>query len=72
MNHHARMSALQPAHDPRLIEAYMRLAHSTLDGLSPHEFEQEARLAALCIDHGGRAQAERLAVSMGIIQREAA
>ncbi len=71
MNHHAKMQALQPSHDPRLIEAYMRLAHSTLDGLSPYEFEQEARIAALCIDHGGRAQAERLAVSMGL-NREAA
>jgi hypothetical protein len=67
MNYHAKMRALQPAHDPRLIEAYMRLEHSTLDGLSPYEFENEARIAALCIEHGGRAQAERLAVSMGLV-----
>jgi hypothetical protein len=66
MNYHARMRQYQPKHDPRLIEAYMRLEHSTLDGLTAYEFENEARIAALCIEHGGRAQAERLAVSMGL------
>lgn len=68
MNYHARMIALHPSHDPRQIEAYMRLAHPTLDALSASEFEREARLAAACIVRGGRDMAQRLAVSMGTIR----
>jgi len=69
MNYHARMRQLQPSHEPALIEAYMRLECKTLDSLTPYEFENEARIAALCIEHGGIEQARRLAVSMGTITR---
>jgi hypothetical protein len=52
--------------DPRHIEAYMRLEHSTLDALSPRQFMREVRLACLCVDEGGKDSAERLAKSFGL------
>jgi hypothetical protein len=57
--------SLQPAHDPRHIEAYMRLEHPTLDGLSRSEFGHEAYLAACCVDADPEA-AEELAQSYAL------
>lgn len=54
-----------PGYDPRHIEAYMRVEHSTLDGLSPSRFKAEAKLAAACVDEGGIEMAERIAKSFG-------
>ena len=55
-----------PHYDPRHIEAYMRLAHSTLDGLSPEEFRFEVALGMACVDEGGLDNAERLARSCAL------
>jgi len=52
-------------YDPRHIEAYMRLEHSTLDGLAAWQFDQEVATAAACIDAGGTNEAEALAESYG-------
>jgi hypothetical protein len=52
--------------DPRHIEAYMRLQHSTLDGLSKAAFAREVRLCVECIKQGGLEAAERNAQSFGL------
>ena len=52
---------LAPGYDPRHIEAFMRVEHSTLDGLSPSRFRSEVRLAALAVDEGGKELAESVA-----------
>ena len=46
-------------YDPRHIEAYMRLEHSTLDGLSPSQFAHEVAVSANCVEAGGIDAAER-------------
>jgi hypothetical protein len=61
-----RIQALAPTHDPRLIEAFMRVGHSTLDGLSPNEFKREVRLSAACIDEAGVEFSEQIAKSVGL------
>jgi hypothetical protein len=38
-----------PGHDPRHIEAIMRLRNPTLDGLLPGEFRKEVSVAVACI-----------------------
>ncbi len=53
-------------YDPRHIEAYMRLECGTLDGMSAFTFSVEVRLAAECIDAGGMAAAESLALSYAL------
>jgi hypothetical protein len=53
-------------YDPRHVEGYMRLEHSTLDQLGPRQFESEVRVAVECIDAGGKDRAERLAVSCAL------
>jgi len=55
-----------PGYDPRHIEAMMRVDHSTLDHLTPSQFEHEARFAALCVAEGGTAFAEKVALSFGM------
>ncbi len=62
----ATIRALAPTHDPRHIEAYMRLKYSTLDGLSKDEFEREVAIASECVRLGGKPMAERLARSYGL------
>jgi len=56
---------LAPEYDPRHIEAYIRVEHSTLDHLTPERFRAEVRIARLCIDEGGREMAEQCARSFG-------
>ena len=53
-------------YNPRHIEGYMRLEHSTLDGLSDQQFNNEIKISAECIDAGVVAAAEELAVSFGL------
>lgn len=53
-------------YDPRHIEAYMRLEHSTLDGLSPKQFASEIEIGMACVDADGLDNAERLAKSYGL------
>lgn len=52
--------------DPRHVEAYMRLEHSTLDGLAEWQFWNEVTTAIECIKFGGAAEAEALAQSFGL------
>jgi len=52
-------------YDPRHIEAYMRLEHSTLDGLSKKSFLYEIGIAIECINADGKENAERCAKSFG-------
>lgn len=53
--------------NPRHIEAFMRLEHPTLDGLSARQFRDEVRLAIDCIRHGGTETAEDCARSFGLV-----
>lgn len=62
----AMIKAIAPEHDPRHIEAYMRLAHPTLDGLSKEEFRREVTLCAECVRVGGVDAAESNARSFGL------
>ena len=52
--------------DVRHIEAWMRLEHSTLDGLSRGQFTSEVRIAAECVEAGPLADSESLARSYGL------
>ena len=52
-------------YDPRHVEAYMRLEHSTLDGLSKSQFASEVAMAVECIN-AEPSQAEALAQSFGL------
>ena len=45
-----RIRKLAPRHDPRLVEAWMRLERGTLDSLSPGQFRAEVRIACQCIN----------------------
>jgi hypothetical protein len=52
-----------PAHQ---VEAWMRLEHGTLDGLTQNEFNVEARLAAKVAKHAGPMASKELADSFGL------
>jgi hypothetical protein len=52
--------------DPRHVEAYMRLEHSTLDGLSAIQFKKEVLIGIDCTIADGIINAERLAKSFGL------
>lgn len=51
--------------DPRHVEAYMRVARSTLGDLPPRLFRREVGIALECIEQGGIGAAERCARSFG-------
>ena len=51
-------------YDPQQIEAFMRVEHGTLDGLSAPRFRDEVGIACACID-ADPAMAERVARSYG-------
>jgi hypothetical protein len=53
-------------YDPRHVEAYMRIEHSTLDGLSRAQFAAEVEICRQCVDAGGPDGAERCARSFGL------
>ena len=53
-------------YDPRHIEAYMRLEHSTLDGLSSAQFNREINISMECVNAGGTDMAEDCAKSFGL------
>jgi hypothetical protein len=53
-------------YDPRHIEGFMRLTYGTLDHLPREVFKNEVELNILCIDEGGKEQAETLAKSYGL------
>lgn len=52
--------------DPRHIEAYIRLEHSTMDHLSAQRLRLETQVALGCIDLEGTEIAESLAKSYGL------
>ena len=61
-----RIKALAPAHDPRHIEAYMRVGCGTLDGLADWQFRDEVSIAKQCIAVEGPLFAESIAKSYGL------
>ncbi|HOX27267.1 MAG TPA: hypothetical protein PLU44_16085 [Candidatus Krumholzibacteria bacterium] len=54
------------AADPRHVEAWMRLEHSTLDGLSRSRFTAEVKTALDCVAAAGTTESEQLARSFGL------
>jgi hypothetical protein len=54
------------AADPRHVEAWMRLEHGCLDGLSRQQFADEVIIALQCIAAGPLADSEALAASLGL------
>lgn len=54
------------AHDPRHIEAWMRLEHGTLDHLDAARFESEVCTANACVTEAGKDESEALALSYGL------
>lgn len=62
-----RLDALGlPTEDPRHVEAWIRVAHQTLDALSAEEFDGEILTAVATARQAGYAMNERLAASFGI------
>jgi hypothetical protein len=53
-------------YDPRHIEAYMRIGHSTLDALSPKAFALEVAIGMACVDEEGTKVAEACAQSFAL------
>jgi len=60
----ARLGAIGT--DPRHVEAYMRLEHSTLDGLSKSQFSVEVEGCIGCVLADGVENAESCAQSFGL------
>ena len=54
------------AHSPAVIEAWMRLEHDTLDGLSKTAFRREVSVAMQCADASTPAENRSLAASYGL------
>jgi len=54
------------AADPRHIEAWLRLEHGCLDGLSPAQFASEVKIALECIGAATAQENESLARSYGL------
>jgi hypothetical protein len=52
--------------DPRHVEAWMRLEHPTLDGLSAAELERAIQEALECVRAAGATESEALAASFGL------
>ncbi len=62
----AKFAELVPGYDPRHIEAFVRIEHSTLGHLTPARLKREAIIARHCVDAAGPAQSEALAASFGL------
>ena len=52
--------------DPRHVEAWMRLEHPTLDGLSRRAFDEAVQEALACARAAGPDESEALAASFGL------
>ena len=52
--------------DHRHVEGYMRLEHSTLDGLSRSQFSKEVNIGIQCVMADGEVNAEANAKSFGL------
>ena len=68
----ALIARLAPDHDLAHVEAWMRLEHSTLDGLNPVRFAREVAVAVECIRAAGITESDKLAHSYGLQPRYAA
>jgi hypothetical protein len=66
MTYRDAITALAPDAEPRHVEAWMRLEHPTLDGLSPERFAAEVRIALACMAEAGPDESEALAASFGL------
>jgi hypothetical protein len=55
-----------PDANPRWVEAWMLLEHSTLDDLSIDRFRHEVGIALSCIAQATPDQSEQLALSYGL------
>jgi hypothetical protein len=64
-----QIATLAPDADPAHVEAWMRLEHPTLDGLSPERFAGEVRVAVDCIQAAGDEECDALARSYGLQPR---
>lgn len=53
-------------YDERHVEAFIRIEHSTLDGLSLKQFENEIKIAIECINEVGTKESEKYALSFGL------
>jgi len=60
------IAQIAPAADARHVEAWMRLEHGCLDGLSREMFEREVHISVDCISQAGATESERLARSFGL------
>jgi len=61
-----RLDALGLSEDPRHVEAWVRVAHPTLDALSAEELDEEILIAAATLREAGPDMNERLADSFGL------
>jgi hypothetical protein len=52
--------------EPRIVEAWMRLEHGTLDSMSASEFAEEVLVSEECARHSTAAENESLARSYGL------
>lgn len=66
MSYADRIAELDHKHDPRHIEAYMRVKYSSLDSLSPKKFASEVKFAGKVVDFGGLERAEETARRFGL------
>jgi len=60
------LAALGLRADPRHVEAWMRLEHSTLDWMDAARFRSEVRIAVECIRAASAEQTSDLARSLGL------
>lgn len=60
------IAGITTEHDPRHIEAYMRLEYGTLDHLDIDTFKREVEIASACIQQAGIDASEDLARSYGL------
>ena len=63
------ITTLAPGADPAHVEAWMRLEHGTLDGLSRWQFASEVQTALSCIEAAGLDECDKLAHSFGLQPR---
>lgn len=66
MSYRNAIEELAPAYDPRVIEAWMRSEHGTLDALSPQRFAAEVDAAAACAEAAGTRLNDAMVASFGL------
>lgn len=56
----------RPEVDPGHIEAWMRMDHGTLDGLSPRDFRQAVKVGVEAVDQCGEKLSQEVASTYGL------